>query len=425
MQIELWGVMVILAFLLLLIIGVHVAFALTAPSVAFILISGESVTIIGQNMIYPLFSYTTLAIPLFIFVGVFLNEAGLTEQIFNFCRYLLQHVKGGLAYVNILGSLLFSGISGAALADIGGIGRMMIFAMDEDGYDTRYSAALTTSSSVIGPIFPPSIPLIMYGLIAQEPIIPLFLAGVGPALVLVVGLMITTFVLSSRRDFPKPRGAEMDAKQFVLTIPAIITPLVLLAGMLTGLFGPTEIAGVAVMYSIFLSVAIYRDLELASFMTAAKEAAETTSTILFTIAGATLFAYVMSITMVPRTLAEFVLSLTSEPALVLLIMMAVILIMGAFVEALAAMLMLTPIFLPLANEVGIGSIHFGIIIVYGLMIGLATPPFGVGLFLVSDIADVKIEEVVKKIVPYYIPLIAGYILIAYVPFLSVGLLEFY
>ncbi|MGB9955073.1 TRAP transporter large permease (plasmid) [Haloferax prahovense] len=424
MQAEHWGVLVIVAFFILLALRVHVAVALAAPSIMYLLINGEPLSIVGQNMVYSLFSYTILSVPLFIFVGTFLNETGATTRIFDFTRYFMGEITGGLAYVNIYGSLIFSGISGAALADIGGIGRMMLFAMDEDGYDRGYSAALTSASAIVGPIFPPSIPLIVYALIAEQPVIPLFLAGIGPALLLVALLTLATMVLGRGGRFPTATKTSVSFKQLLYAIPAVITPVILVAGMLTGYFGPTGIAGAAIMYTLFLAVVVYRDMETDYLFNAARDTAATTSTILFTVGAAVVFAYVMTITRIPTFVSEFMFSITTNPALVLLTMLVTILLVGLVIEAMSAMLMLTPIFLPIASDIGVGPIHFGVILVYGLMFGLVTPPFGLALFMMSDVSNVEVEKIVKEMVPYYVPLLVGFILIAYFPPISVWVLDF-
>ena len=413
---EIHGMIVIAVFLLLLLLRVPVAVALLVPSIGFILYNDEQITIIAQRVVYSVDSYVILTIPLFIFVGSLLNHSGFTDHIFNFANKLVGNIRGGIAQVNIVGSLIFSGMSGAALADIGGLGRMMIHAMEENDYDNAYAAALTSASATAGPIFPPSIPLIIYGLIAEESILALFMAGIMPAVITVVLLMITTLIIAIRRDFPTADKEDIVSwGRFFYSIPAILTPVVLIAGMLTGIFGPSEVAAITVLWVLGVNIMFYRQKDVGYLMTASKEAVRTTSVVLFIIAGAALFSWIMSITRVAPLITESILQFSSDPIVVLLIINVIILITGLFLETIAALVMLTPLLLPVAGQIGVNPIHFGIILVFNLMIGLLTPPFGLSLFLSSQLAEVPIERTVKQMLPYYVPLLVTLLIITYIP----------
>ncbi|MFC4440375.1 MULTISPECIES: TRAP transporter large permease [Natrialbaceae] len=413
---EIFGVMVVAAFLLLLLLRFPVAIALLAPSIGYVLWAGEPITIVAQRVVYALNSYTVLTIPLFIYVGSLLNHADFTTKIFKFSNKLVGGIRGGLAQVNIIASLIFSGMSGAALADIGGVGRAMIYAMEEYNYDSAYAAAITAASATAGPIFPPSIPLIIYGLLAEESILALFMAGIIPALMTVVLLMITTYFISVRRDFPTVDPDEkVGWSGFSYTLPAVMTPVILIAGMLAGLFGPSEVAAITVLYVIAINVFVYRNVSTSYIMSASRESVRTTSIILFIVAAAALFAWVMSVTRMAPFVTETILGTTTNPIIVLLIMNLIILVTGLFLETIAALVMITPLLLPVATQIGIDPIHFGMIIVFNLMIGLMTPPFGLSLFLSSQIAEVPVEETIKQILPYYIPLFAVLFIITFYP----------
>lgn len=413
---EFLGVLVVVAFLVLMLLKVPVAIALLAPSVAFVLMEGERVTIVASRVVSSVDSYTILAIPLFIYVGSLLNHSGFTTLIFGFANKLVGKMRGGLAQVNIIASLIFSGMSGAALADIGGLGRMMIHAMQEYDYDSSYAAALTCASATAGPIFPPSIPLIIYGLVAEESILALFMAGIVPALVCIVLLMITTFFIARERDFPTVADDEIIGwGEFTYTLPAVLTPIVLIAGMLTGIFGPSEVAAITVLYVIGINIVIYRNIERGYIFEASRESVRTTTTILFIIAAAAMFSWVISITRLAPFVTDSILVLTTDPIMVLLLINAIILLTGLFLETIAAIVVLTPLLLPAAIQVGVDPIHFGVILVFNLMIGLLTPPFGLSLFLSSQLAEVPVEETIKSLLPYYVPLLLTLAFVTYYP----------
>ena len=395
---------------------VPVGVALLAPSIAFVIISGEGPRIVASRIVSSVDSYQLLAIPLFIYVGSLLNHSGFTSQIFGFANRIVGHLRGGLAQVNIIASLIFSGMSGAALADIGGVGRMMIHAMEEYNYSSSYAAALTCASATAGPIFPPSIPLIIYGLVAEESILALFMAGIIPALLCVFLLMVTTVFIARYHDFPTVAQDEIISwREFGHSLPAVMTPVVLIAGMLTGIFGPSEVAAITVLWVIGINVIVYRNYESGYIMGASRESVKTTTAILFIIAAAAMFGWVMSVTRIAPFVTESILSLTTDPIAVLLLLNLIILLTGLFLETIASLVMLTPLLLPVATQVGVDPIHFGVIIVFNLMIGLLTPPFGLSLFLASQLADVPVEDTIQSLLPYYVPLFITLLFVTFYP----------
>lgn len=421
------GIIVIIITLLLILFRVPVAVAFAAPSIIYVLVTGTPVTIVGQRMVHSLNSYTILAVPLFIYVGSLLNHGGITDKIFDFANEMIGHISGGLAQVNITASLIFSGMSGAALADVGGLGRILIHAMEENGYPRDYSAALTSVSATIGPIFPPSIPLIIYGLVAEVSIIALFMAGVVPALICTVLLGVASYIIARRRDFPTQESDKTfteKSKLFFIALPALLTPVVLIVGMLSGAFGPTELAAVTVIYVLLINLIIYKNRSSSYVFAAAKEAAHTTGVILFILAGAALFSWVISVEGVPRAVGAWLVLLTDDPLMLLLLINILLLIIGLFLETIAAILITTPIFLPPLVELGVDPVHFGVILVFNLMIGLVTPPLGLSLFVSSDIADVPVEKVIKQVLVYYVPLLLTLMFIVLFPELFLWTLDF-
>jgi tripartite ATP-independent transporter DctM subunit len=418
------GLAVIALFIVLVVFGVPVWAALAAPSIAYFLYFGFAPIGIAQNMIGSVYGFTILAVPLFIFVGSIMNHSGTSDKIFDFATKAIGHRTGGLAHVNIIASLLFSGISGSAVADIGGIGRVLIDSMDERGYKTEYSAALTGASATVGPIFPPSIPLIIYGLYSQTSVLKLLLAGAVPALLFTALFMVTTVVLGWRGKFPEPapkRSRRETLRAFVTALPALLTPVILILGMLFGYFSPTEVAAVTVVYVVVINIVFYQDLSPSDLWAASREAAHTTSRVLIIVAAAGLFAFVMSIEGVADTVGAFLLTFSGDPILMLLVVNVMLLILGMFIDPLAALLMSIPLVVPPLTQVGYDPIHIGVVMVLNLMIGLLTPPMGVSLFVASDIADVSVSGVVKELGPYYVVMFLVLLIVSFVPALSLWL----
>lgn len=414
------GIVLILAFLLLTLMGFRVYIALGLPATLYFLMQGN-VFVAAQRMARTIDTFTLVAVPLFIFVGSLINHGDIADKLFKFASNLLGPTKGGLAYVNILASLIFSGMSGSALADIGGIGKVIMTEMEKDGYPNPYSAALTSSAATIGPLFPPSIPLIIFGVLAGVSVLQLLLAGVVPALILFVGLGVVTMGLSVRRDFPRPKD-DFDFKamgrSFVKSIPALGAPVVLIGGMLTGTFGVTEVAAVTVFYILFINLVFYQKVEASYIWTAAKEAVQTTAVILVLLATAGIFAKVITLERTHLLLADVLFAVSTDPIALLIMVNLLLLIMGLFMEPLSAMLISIPIVVPTLTEVGVDPVHIGVIMVFNLMIGLITPPLGLSLFLASDIAGAEYEDTMRELAPYYVVLLVTLALLTFVPAFS-------
>jgi tripartite ATP-independent transporter DctM subunit len=409
------------AFTLFFLLGWPVVLAVMIPAVVYVLWNGFPIELIGQRMVYALDSFPLVAVPVFIFVGNLMNQSGITEVIYRFATTLVSRIHGGLAQVNIVGSLIFSGMSGAALADIGGLGRIEVKAMTGHGFKREFAGALTCASAIVGPIFPPSIPLIIYGSATNVSIIQLLLAGIVPALICVALLMVTVAFLAWTRKFPRaPRWPTMRElwTDFVPAFPALMTPLLLVGGMLLGFFTPTEAASVTVAYVVFISAAIYRTLTWQHLVHSAFETLKSTSAILIIVAAAALFGWIMAIEQIPQTLARNLLSLSTDPLMLLLIVNIILLIAGMFLDSTTATLLIIPIIAGPLHLAGVDPVHLGIVAIFNLMLGLLTPPMGLALFLISDIAQVSMRAVLKELLPFYPPLLATLAIITLFPELS-------
>ncbi|UTF55767.1 TRAP transporter large permease [Natronosalvus rutilus] len=422
------GVLVVVLFFVLALLRVPVFIALGLPASVYMLVFfGSPMEFPVNRMVRTVDSFTLLAVPIFIYVGALMNHGEVTDKIFDFADDIVGHLTGGLAQVNILTSLIFSGISGSALADIGGVGKVLIHTMTDRGYDNSFSAALTSASATIGPLFPPSIPLILYGILAEESILDLLIAGALPAIATVIFLMVGTFIIAYRNDFPaNDHRAPLKSigRSFIVALPALVTPVVLIVGMLSGYFGPTEAAAVTVIYILFINLTVYRITNLRYIWDAAVETAKTTSVILVILGAAGLFAYVLSVERIDQQFAEFLFSISETPAIVLFMVILLVLALGLVLDPLAALVMITPIVVPPLTSVGYDPIHMGVVVVYGLMIGLLTPPLGLSVYLSADIAGADPIEVFRSSVPFYGMLLAGLFVIAYIPEISLYMLRF-
>ncbi len=421
------GIIVIGLFILLVATGVPVAFALAAPALLYILVENVPLSLAVSRVTYALDSFPLLAVPIFVLVGSLMNTSGITTRIFRFADALVSRLPGGLAQVNILASLIFAGTSGAALADVGGLGQVEIKAMKEKGYPVGFSAAVTAASATVGPIFPPSIPLIIYAAVAEVSAVHLLLAGIMPALLTVVMLMAVAAYLAVRRGYPRagrwPSLGEL-WKSLLPAVPALIAPGILIGGMLTGMFSPTEAAAVTAAYVVVITALAYKEFSWGRLWQAALESARTTATIMVVVASAALFGWVLAVEQVPQSATKALLMLSSNPAVLLLVANAVLLLAGMFMETISALLLLTPILVPPLVSAGVDPVHLGLVVVYNLMIGLLTPPVGMSLFLVSDIAGVSVTRVVREVVPFYIPLAITLLILTYVPAISLWIPRF-
>ena len=418
------GFLVVLAFLVLFMLGFPVVLAIGLPSIAYLLLNDLPLQMMAQRTLYALDSFPLVAVPVFLFVGSLMNTAGISKHIYRFADTAVGRLPGGLAQVNIFGSLVFAGMSGSALADIGGIGRIEIDAMKSKGFNPAFASAVTSASAIVGPIFPPSIPLILYGTVTGVSVIQLLLGGILPALLCVAALMLMTAWLSVRRGYPRadrwPGWARLWA-DMLPALPALMAPIILIGGMLLGWFTPTEIAAVTVVYALLISSLFYRELTWARLIGAALETLRASSAILIIVAVAALFGWVLSVEQVPQAMTKLMLSISTEPWVLLLLVNVLLLVVGMFLDSTTAILVIAPIIAKPLMAAGVDPVHLGMVVIFNLMIGLLTPPMGLALFLVADIAKVRMQDVLREMLPFYVPLVATLLLITFVPAITLWL----
>lgn len=408
---------------LFLFLGVPVAVSLGLASLAYIWIAGLPDVVLIHRMIGGIDSFPLLAIPFFILAGHLMNTGGITTKIFAFARALVGWLPGGLGHVNVGASVIFAGMSGAAVADAGGLGNVEIKAMREAGYDTDFSVGVTAASSTIGPIIPPSLPLVIYGVMAGVSIGELFAAGLIPGLLMALSLMIMVAWYAKRRNYP--RDSHIDFCNIWVTLKQaflpLLTPVIIVGGIATGIFTPTEAAVAAVCYALVLGLVVYRTLTWRHLVRVSMDTIITSAAILMIVASASIFAWILTSNNVASILGDALLGLTSNKHILLLIMMLMVLLIGLFMETIAAITILVPVLMPIALQAGIDPVHLGIIMILNLMLGLLTPPVGMVLFVLSEVSGVRFEQCVKATMPFLVPLIIVLLAITFIPELALWL----
>jgi C4-dicarboxylate transporter, DctM subunit len=404
---------------LMILIGFPIAVAMGLTAVGFFLGLGEPRMIgaMAQRMYSAVSSFPLLAIPFFILAGNLMNTGGMTDRIFGFARALVGHVRGGLAHVSVLASMLFAGVSGAALAEAMGLGTIEIKAMKDGGFDETFAGAVVASSSTIGPVIPPSIPMVIYGALAEVSVGKLFLGGVIPGVMMGLGIMIIIYVLSVKRGYRAEQRAT--AAQVLRAgidgFLGLLAPGIIMGGILGGVFTPTEAAVAAVIYALVVGAIVYRELDLTRLAAILWDTVDQTVRVMFIIAAAGMFGWLLIYIRAPQAIVEGLTSLTSSPAVILLILNIILLVLGCFMEGIAIMLLTVPIFMPVLARFGVDPVHFGVVMTLNLMIGLLTPPVGMVLYAVSTIAGVPVVKLAWELVPFMIVLVGVLILITYVP----------
>ena len=454
------------AFLALMCSGLPVALAMAVASLLYVMISGNVPDfVVIHRMVSGIDSFPLLAVPFFIMAGNLMNSAGITNRIYNFALALVGWLKGGLGHVNVLGSVIFAGMSGTAIADAAGLGTIEIKAMKDHGYSTEFSVGVTAASATLGPIIPPSLPFVIYAMFANVSVGRLFLAGILPGAVMALLMMCTVAFFAHRnkwgRDiafkwsrigkallelcvvivFPTAIWAATQAganpaptffAAMVLLLAAdrvfrfnavlpIMTPVLLIGGMTSGIFTATEGAIAACVWAMFLGLVWYRTLNWRMLIKVSMDTIETTSTVLLIVAAASIFGWLLTVTRVTNAVAALVLSYTHDPAMFLLLANILMLFVGCFLEPTAAITILVPILLPICHQLGIDPVHFGLVMVLNLMIGLLHPPMGMVLFVLARVAKLSIERTTIAILPWLVPLLGSLILITYVPGISMWL----
>jgi tripartite ATP-independent transporter DctM subunit len=412
-------------FLVLIAVEVPVAFALIAASLAYLFLGSQiPPSVIVQRMSPGIDSFPLLAIPLFILAGNLLNSGGISRRIFDFALAVVGHLRGGLAQVNIFASLVFAGMSGVAQADAAGMGTIEIRAMKREGFDPAFAAACSAASAIVGPIIPPSVIMVIYGVLAQTSVGDLFLAGIIPGFVVggLLMLMVWFLVVTGRVYAPVQPRARLPQlrKAFVDALAPLAAPVILVVGLLGGVATPTELGAITVVYATVLGF-WYRELDGKKLFDAIADTLVTTGVLVFIMSAAVPFGWAIAVNNVPAGLTAFILDLTQDKWVVLAMVNVLLLVVGCFMETTAILLIAVPTLLPMLLQLGVDPVHFGLIIILNLLIGAATPPFGVLLFIVMDIAKVSFAGVVRAMVPFYVPLGIALLLITYWPDLSLWL----
>jgi tripartite ATP-independent transporter DctM subunit len=411
------NLIIFLFFVILLLLGVPIAFALLVPGIAACLFyPGVPIQLMGARLANSFFSSSLLAIPLFIFAAEILNDIKITDAIFGFINKLVGHICGGLGHVNVLASVVFAGMSGAAVADAAGLGQVEIKAMKDQGYPSDFAAAITAASATIGPIIPPSIPVIVFGSIAGVSIGKLLIGGLVPGLIMAICLIIGISMIAKRKRLPKTKfaGYREICKTALKAIPGLMAPAILIGGMLFGWFTPTEAASVAVVYAITLGF-ILKSLTLRELWHAFKQAALDSSVMMFMFLGATLIGLLVTRLHLADNVISFISGVTSSSTMVLLLLNILLLIAGCLLDPTCCIILLTPILAPLVKSFGINEIHFGIVMILNLMIGLITPPMGGVMFITCKIAEIEMKDFLKECWPFMVLLVVALMIVTYVP----------
>ncbi|AZO96586.1 TRAP transporter large permease [Halocella sp. SP3-1] len=402
-------------FIVLILLRVPIAIALSAAAAGAAFLTGSiPVEVVFHRITGGLSGYVLLAIPFFILAGNLMNNCGITNKIFTFANKLVGYIPGGLAHANVVASIIFSGMSGSAVADAGGLGLVEMKAMNDEGYEPEFGAAVTAASATIGPIIPPSVPMVVYGVMAEVSIGALFLGGFLPGLFMGLVMMIIIYYQAIKNNYPRIEkfdfGELWDA--FKDAFLPLLTPVIIIGGIMSGIVTPTEAAVVATIYALFLGTVVYRRLGFKDVFKIIYESMETTATVTFIIAGAASFAWLIAIEGIPAQLAMTVGGI-SDKWMFLLIFNIFFLILGTFMETLSIEVIMVPVLVPIMKVLGLDPVHMGVVLVLNLMIGLITPPVGMSLFITSKVGGVKLESLYKAVLPFLLPLIAVLFIITF------------
>ncbi len=424
------SILMLLIFILLMIIGVPIFISLLLASLAgFLYLADYSLfDIMAQQFFSGMDIFTLLAIPLFIMTGNLMNRTGITDKLLAFSRVLVGHFKGGLGHINVVASIIFAGISGSAAADSSALGAILIPAMAKEGYDRSYAAGITAGSSLIGPIIPPSIFMVLYGSMTNQSIGGLFIAGVIPGLLLGVAFMVMNYYYSSKYNYPAA-SQRATLKEILSTLGsslvALVAPIIIIGGILSGVVTPTEAGAVAIFYTVIIGFFITRQLTVKSFIEALFESVRNTSVIFVIMGSATVISWLLKWEQVPQKFASFLIGITDNSTILLMILSFLIFIIGMFMEEIAALVLLTPVIAPVAIISGIDPLHFGIVMTLNITIALITPPMGACVYIVSAVGKVKLEKLFQDIWPFVLVAMIVLLLIIFFPGLVTTLPRFF
>lgn len=404
-------------FVIFLLLGIPIAIVIGAATMTALSLSGMPLMVVPQQMFSGINSFALVAVPMFILAGDIMAHGEISKRLVAFADSMFGFIKGGLSIVSVLAGMFFAAISGSGAATTAAVGASLVPELKRKGYDPASAASLIAASGTIGVVIPPSVPMIIYAVIAQESVAKLFLSGFIPGVAMGVGLIAVALIQGHRRAYPRgtPFNFSTIGRTFLSASWGLMAPLIILGGIFSGIFTPSESAVVAVNYAILVSLFVYRDLSLKQLYKIVVRAGVTTAVIMFVIAASSVLSWALSSWQVPNAIAEYALSLSSNIYVLLLLIMALILLTGVFLETASALIILTPMLLPLAAQLGIDTVHFGIIIVVGLAIGMVTPPVAINLFVASTTANLPIERITKAVLPYLLVLIVVYLFIGFMP----------
>jgi C4-dicarboxylate transporter DctM subunit len=406
--------LMILAFL-----GLPIGHAMICVSVLYLMLAGLDMGTAAEQLLNGLYnSYVLLAVPLFLFAAELMNAGSMSERLLRFCNAAVGRFRGGLGHVAVMQGVIFAGISGSAIADVAGIGRIVIKMMTtNDRYPASYAAAITAAAAVIAPIIPPSIPMVLFALVSDVSVGFLFLGGIVPGLMIGIGLMLVNMIVARRRNFPveEPPPAGAWPKLIMSALPALLIPVILLLGIRAGVMTPTEAAAVAAVYAYLISLLLYRSITVRQTYTAILASGRSTASIGMLIAGALTFNYVITVENIPQSVSALLSSYNLTQTTFLIAVNVILLLLGCLMEGTTILLVIVPILVPAAQALGIDLVHFGVVVVFNIMVGLITPPYGLLLFIVSNIAKVPLRAIVRDELPFIAIMLVALAIITFVP----------
>jgi C4-dicarboxylate transporter DctM subunit len=409
----------IVAITALAFLGLPIGLSMMVGSILYLFMTGADMGTVAEQFLNGMYSnYIILAVPLFVLAAEFMNIGSMTERLLTFCNVLVGRFRGGLAQVNVVQSIIFAGMSGSAIADAAGSGKMMQNMMTRDGrYTPSYAAALTAVTSVIGPIIPPSIPMVIYALVSDASIGYLFLAGMVPGLLMAALQMMQVAITARRKNFPVEEAVPLREIPRIAwrAFPALMMPVVLLGCIYSGITTPTEAAALAAAYALVISIVIYRSISFAAFYDALKVSSKTTASIGMLIAGSLVFNYVVTVENIPDSLRVVMTSWDLSPTGFLILVNVILLLLGCVLEGTAILLIIVPVFIPTAQALGIDMVHFGVMVVVNIMLGLVTPPYGLLLFIMTNISGAPVKDIIRDALPFLFWMIVCLLLITFIP----------